>query len=129
MLSQLHCSRSTLVGVNQPSLDHTQNRIEQKIPQLDGNISDLSIQSDNSDVNKTDSNDTIYSTEDEAFDEPIPANLHPVQGQLYTSGKPITLDVNLYNEKLEVLHVCFKMAVTTDQLINIGASNYLLMIS
>ena len=50
--------------------------------------------------------DTIYSTEDEAFDEPIPANLHPVQGQLYTSGKPITLDVNLYNGHSNNIPLC-----------------------
>ena len=77
------------------------------IAQLDGNVSDLisidqndatptsdhddiDVHSDNNDDSGDDydeSDNTDYDTEDEAFSEPIPANLTLVSGQHYRNGK------------------------------------------
>ena len=50
-----------------------------KIVQVDGNVSDISDGS--SEDSQDSSNSTLYDTEDEAFSDPIPANLAPVPGQ------------------------------------------------
>ena len=49
---------------------------------------------------------TVYDTEDEAFSEPIPANLTLVSGQQYRPGQPIELDVNLDREMSSYLPLC-----------------------
>ena len=54
----------------------------------------MSLDSDSStDSSDGSSDDTDYDTEDEAFSEPIAANLAPVPGQIVSPGQPITLDV------------------------------------
>ena len=66
------------------------------------------VHSDNDDSGDDidESEDTDYDTEDEAFSEPIPANLTRASGQEYRSGQPIELDVNLENDMSSYLPLC-----------------------
>ena len=49
---------------------------------------------------------TVYDTEDEAFSDPIPANLCPVPGQDVQPGEPIRLDVNQNHGQSSNLPLC-----------------------
>ena len=51
-------------------------------------------------------NSTEYDTEDEAFGNPIPANLSPESGQVYTPGEPIRLNVNSNLNQSSNLPLC-----------------------
>ena len=62
--------------------------LDNKINQLDGNITDITDDSDDS------STSTLYDSEDEAFSDPIPANLSPDPDQILSQGQPIRLHVN-----------------------------------
>ena len=79
------------------------------IGQVDGNVSDLS-KIDDSLIDDEDSDDSsnssIYDTEDEAFSDPIPANLFPVPGQNVPAGQPIRLDVNMNHNQSSNLPLC-----------------------
>lgn len=67
--------------------------------QLDGNVSvGTSVDQDafdESDDNDDKLSDSEYETEDEAFSDPIPANLFPRAEDDVTPGQPIELDPNL----------------------------------
>ena len=67
--------------------------------QVDGNISDVSS------IASTD-NDTQYDTDDEAFAEPIVANLSPVPGQPLIHGQPVILDINSDQASSSSLPLC-----------------------
>ena len=75
-----------------------------KILQVDGNVSDMSDGS--SDNSHDSSNSTLYDTEDEAFSDPIPANLAPVPGQNVPDGQPIRMDVNMNHNQSSNLPLC-----------------------
>ena len=78
--------------------------VKTKIVQVDGNVSDVSESS--SDDSHDTSNSTLYDTEDEAFSDPIPANLAPVPGQNVPAGQPIRLDVNMNHNQSSNLPLC-----------------------
>ena len=72
--------------------------VKSNIFQVDGNISDVS--------SILSSNDTQYDTDDEAFAEPIAANLSPVPGQTLSHGQPIILDINSQQDSSPHLPLC-----------------------
>ena len=81
------------------------NDISENLSSYDDNHSD----GENYDVSSDDndeSDDTEYDTEDEAFSEPIPANLTLVPGQQYRPGQPVRLDVNVEKEMNSYLPLC-----------------------
>ena len=59
-----------------------------------------------SDKSEIVSDDTHYNSEEEAFSEPIPANLYPIQGQTISPGRPITLDVDSYHGHSNNIPLC-----------------------
>ena len=70
------------------------------IPQLDGNITDNSYSSTNSELSETkvddsSSVDTSYDSEDEVDGDPIPADLSPIPGQNVQQNQPLVFDINL----------------------------------
>ena len=67
------------------------------LPQLDGNDDCSSITSCNSNISDL-SIITQYQSDDEAYPEPIPANLHPVPDQPNIPGQPPLLDVKDSNQ-------------------------------
>ena len=72
-------------------------------------MSDLSEGSnEDNDIDTSDDSidGTHYDTDDEAFSEPIPANLHPVPGQDVLPGQPITMDVNQRYDQPSYLPLC-----------------------
>ena len=50
--------------------------------------------------------DTEYDSEDEAFAQPIAANLEPVSGQIIAPGQPIKLDINSNKSQSSHLPLC-----------------------
>ena len=88
--------------------DKEGNDSEKAMIQLDGNVSvvssvdgkDDSISDDNDE-----SSDSEYETEDEAFSDPIPANLFPVSEDI-TPGQPIKLDLNMKDNLSSNLPLC-----------------------
>ena len=85
-------------------MDCTKSTQDYKINQLDGNASSISVNSSDDDTDSDDSTD--YETEDEAFSQPIPANLVPIFGQVLNPGEPIKLDVNLKQNQSSSLPLC-----------------------
>ena len=75
--------------------------------QLDGNLTGIS------EATTGDNNDSIdasdYDTEDEAFPEPIPANLYPVFGQNPHPGEPLRFDVDFKSEQSSYLPLCLML--------------------
>ena len=62
---------------------------------------------DDDDLSNSDSsNCTEYSSDDEAFSDPIAANLYRVPGQDDQPGQPIRLDVNLNQDLISPLPLC-----------------------
>ena len=86
--------------------------------QLDGNVSvgtsvdqDAFDESDDSGARNSDDNDdklsdSEYETEDEAFSDPIPANLFPRAEDDVTPGQPIELDLNMKDNLSSYLPLC-----------------------
>ena len=75
---------------------------------MDGNQSYLSNSSIETSDNAsyTSSDCSMYNTDDEAFPEPIPANLSPAPDQNVPSGQPIIFDVNQKNDLISPLPLC-----------------------
>ena len=71
------------------------------IIQLDGNVTGLSDSTNSS----TDTNNTIYDTEDEAFEKVIPANFYPEPGQSSVPNQPLVFDIKA-NEPSSSLPLC-----------------------
>ena len=80
--------------------------VKSNIFQVDGNISDVS--------SILSSNDTQYDTDDEAFAEPIAANLSPVPGQTLSHGQPIILDINSQQDSSPHLPLCLEAVITRE---------------
>ena len=81
------------------------------IQQYDGNVSissnsDVHNISSSSISSSSSSSCTEYSTDDEAFPEPIPVNLYRVPGQDVPPDQPIRLDVNLNQDLTTPLPLC-----------------------
>ena len=74
--------------------------------QIDGNVSDISSNYPSDDSSDNFSDDTQYDTEDEAFAEPIPANLSPIPGQNVPPGQPISFDINSNERQSSNLPLC-----------------------
>ena len=72
---------------------------DQDIPQYDGNVS---IESSVS----ASSNESNYDTDDEAFAEPMAANLFPPNGQPQAPNQPIILDIHPNPESSSNLPLC-----------------------
>ena len=65
-------------------------------------MNDVSI--DNSSDSSSDCTD--YDTDDEAFAEPIPANLSPIDGQNVEPGKPVEFDINSNQKQSSNIPLC-----------------------
>ena len=76
--------------------------------QLDGNVS-VDSSADGKDDSINDNNDepsdSEYGSEDEAFSDPIPANLFPVSEDV-APGQPIKLDLNMKDNLSSNLPLC-----------------------
>ena len=75
-----------------------------KLVQVDGNISVNSELS--SDANDDSDDTTEYDTEDEAFHEVTPLNLHPALGQKVTQGQPLIFDIDQEAGSSSTLPLC-----------------------
>ena len=85
---------------NEILYNNTVNSVISDINQFDGaDSSDDSFYSDSS-------NCTDYSSDDEAFSEPVAANLYRVPGQNNQPGQPILLDVNQNKDLTSSLPLC-----------------------
>ena len=102
--SPLNCSLDDDQKISKGDTDYYLNT--SKIFQGDAN--DTISTNDTSSVSD---DDTDFDTDDELDPEPIPANLSPVAGQIFTPGKPIELDVNLMqnNHKSSNLPLCIML--------------------
>ena len=82
--------------------------------QCDGNetiTSQLTNDScDNTGGENVSENSTIFNTDDEVENEPVPANLNPVAGQTVMPGIPVTMDVNISNtQSTSILPLCMML--------------------
>ena len=69
-------------------------------------MSDISNNDSSDDSSDNSGDDTEYDTEDEAFAEPIPANLSPIPGQNVPPGQPIRFDINSNERQSSNLPLC-----------------------